>query len=101
MPHEQPKTRERVMWRAKTILSLAMAILIASAFLVVAQDRVEIAAATPDTGTQNPGSPPNAALGGMDGMVEASFGAAGLEQNPYNNIDGVPTFGAFARTGRR
>jgi hypothetical protein len=26
---------------------------------------------------------------------------AALEQNPYNNIDGVPTFGAFARTESR
>jgi hypothetical protein len=75
--------------------------LIASAFLVVAQDRVDVAATTPDTATQSPGSPLNAAVGGMDGLVEASFGAAVLQQNPYDNIDGVPTFGAFARTGSR
>jgi hypothetical protein len=88
------------MSRARTILCLAIAMLIASAFLVVAQDRIDIAAVTPDTETQGPGSPPNAAAGGMNGGVEASFGAAALEQNPYNNIDGVPTFGAFARTSR-
>ena len=89
------------MSRAKTILCLAIAMLIASAFLVVAQDRVDIAAAASDSGPQAPGTPLNAAAGGMDGLVEASFGAAALEQNPYNNIDGVPTFGAFARTGSR
>lgn len=89
------------MSRARTILCLAIAMLIASAFLVVAQDRINIAAVTPDSGTQNPGSPLNAAAGGMDGIDEASFGAAALERNPYNNIDGVPTFGAFARTGSR
>ena len=89
------------MSRAKTILCLAIAMLIASAFLVVAQDRIDVAAAMPDTGTQAPGTPPTAAVGSMDGLVEASFGAAALEQNPYNNIDGVPTFGAFARTGSR
>jgi hypothetical protein len=75
--------------------------LVASAFLVVAQDRVDLAAATPDTGMQIPDLPLNAAVGGMDGIVEASFGAVDLEQNPYNNIDGVPTFGAFARTKSR
>jgi len=75
--------------------------LIASAFLVVAQDRIDIAAVTPDTGTRSPGSPLNTAAGSMDGSVEASFGPAALEQNPYDNIDGVPTFGAFARTGSR
>jgi hypothetical protein len=69
--------------------------LIASAFLVVAQDRVDIAAVAVDTGTQIPSAPLNTAVGGM---VEASFDAAAAEQNPYNNIDGVPTFGAFART---
>ncbi len=89
------------MSRAKTILCLAIAMLIASAFLVVAQDRVDVAAATPDTTTQLPGSPLNAAVGGMDGLVEASFGATVLEQNPYDNIDGVPTFGAFARAVSR
>jgi hypothetical protein len=89
------------MSHAKTIFCLAIAMLIASAFLVVAQDRVDIAAATPDSATQTPGTPLNAAPGGMEGLVEASFGAAALEQNPYNNIDGVPTFGAFARTGNR
>jgi hypothetical protein len=89
------------MSRAKTILCLAIAMLVASAFLVVAQDRVDLAAATPDTGTQIAGAPLNAAVGGMDDIVEASFGAADLEQNPYNNIDGVPTFGAFARTKSR
>ena len=89
------------MSRAKTILCLAIAMLIASAFLVVAQDRIDIAAVTPDTAMQSPGSPLNAAAQGMDGIVEASFGAAALEQNPYNTIDGVPTFGAFARTGSR
>jgi hypothetical protein len=89
------------MSRAKTILCLAIAMLVASAFLVVAQDRVEIAAVTPDTGTQVPDLPLNAAVGGRDGIVETSFGAAALEQNPYNNIDGVPTFGAFARTESR
>ena len=89
------------MSRAKTILCLAIAMLIASAFLVVAQDRVDIAAAAPDSGPQAPGTSLNAAAGGMDGPVEASFGAAALEPNPYNNIDGVPTFGAFARIGSR
>jgi hypothetical protein len=89
------------MSRAKTILCLAIAMLIASAFLVVAQDRVDTAAAAPDSGPQVPGTRLNAAAGSMDGLVEASFGAAALEQNPYNNIDGVPTFGAFARTGSR
>jgi hypothetical protein len=87
------------MSRAKTILCLAIAMLVASAFLVVAQDRIEIAAVAPETGRQIPGAPLN--VGGMDGIVEASFGAAALEQNPYNNIDGVPTFGAFARTESR
>ena len=89
------------MSRAKTILCLAIAMLIASAFLVVAQDRVDTAAAPPDSGTQTAGTSLNAAVGGMDGLVEASFGAAALEPNPYNNIDGVPTFGAFAPTGSR
>jgi hypothetical protein len=89
------------MSRAKTILCLAIAMLVASAFLVVAQDRVDLAAATPDTGTQIPDLPLHAAVGGMGGVAEASFGAAALEQNPYNNIDGVPTFGAFARTESR
>jgi hypothetical protein len=88
------------MSRAKTILCLAIAMLIASAFLVVAQDRVDVAA-TSDSGTQTAGTPLSAAVGGTDGLVEASFGAAALEQNPYYNIDGVPTFGAFARTGSR
>ncbi len=87
--------------RAKTILCLAIAMLVASAFLVVAQDRVDLAAATPDTGMQIPGAPLNAAVSGMDGIVEASVGAAALEQNPYNNIDGVPTFGVFARNESR
>ena len=89
------------MSRARTILCLAIAMLIASAFLVVAQDRIDIAAVTPDTETQRPGSPLNATAGGTDGIVEASSGAAALEQNPYNNIDGVPTFGAFTRTRSR
>jgi hypothetical protein len=89
------------MSHAKTIFCLAVAMLVASAFLVVAQDRVDIAAATPDSVTQTPVSPLNAAVGGMDGLVETSFGAAALQQNPYDNIDGVPTFGAFARPGRR
>jgi hypothetical protein len=89
------------MSRAKTILCLAIAMLIASAFLVVAQDRVDLAAATPDSGSQIPSTPLNAAVGGIDGLVEASFGAADPEHNPYNNIDGVPTFGAFAPTGSR
>jgi hypothetical protein len=89
------------MSHAKTILCLAIAMLIASAFLVVAQDRVDIAAVTPDSGTQTQVAPLNGAVGGMDGPVEAPFGAAALEQNPYNNIDGVPTFGAFARTRSR
>ena len=89
------------MSRAKTILCLAIAMLVASAFLVVAQDRVDLAAATLDSGTRIPGAPLNAAVGGMGGGVEPSFGAAALEQNPYNNIDGVPTFGAFARTESR
>jgi hypothetical protein len=89
------------MSRAKTILCLAMAMLVASAFLVVAQDRVDLAAATPDSGTRIPGEPLDAATGGMDGIVEASLGAAALEPNPYNNIDGVPTFGAFARPESR
>jgi hypothetical protein len=89
------------MSRAKTILCLAIAMLVASAFLVVAQDRVEIAAVAADTRTQSPGTPLNAATGSMDGIVAAPFGAAALEQNPYNNIDGVPTFGAFARTESR
>ena len=86
------------MSRAKTIFCLAIAMLVASAFLVVAQDRIDLAAATPDSGTQIPGAPLNAAV---DGVIEASLGAAALEQNPYNNIDGVPTFGAFTRTGSR
>ena len=89
------------MSRTRTTVCLAIAMLIASAFLVVARDRVDVAAVTPDIGTQSPGSPLSAASGGMNGLVEASFGAAALEQNPYNNIDGVPTFGAFARTGGR
>jgi hypothetical protein len=89
------------MSRTRTILCLAIAMLMASAFLVVAQDRIDIAAVTPDTETQGPGSPLRDAVGGMDGLVEASFGAAALEQNPYNNIDGVPTFGAFAPAGSR
>jgi hypothetical protein len=89
------------MSRARTILCLAIAMLIASAFLVRAQDRIDIAALTSDSGTQGPGSPLNAAAGRMDGIAEVSFGAGTLEQNPYNNIHGVPTFGAFARTGSR
>ena len=89
------------MSRAKTILCLAIAMLVASAFLVVAQDRVDLAAATPDSGAQIPSAPPSAAVGGTGGGAEASRGAAALEQNPYNNIDGVPTFGAFARTESR
>jgi hypothetical protein len=89
------------MSRAKAILCLAIAMLIASAFLVVAQDRVDVAAVAPDTATRIPSSPLNAAVGATDGPVEASLGAAALEQNPYNNIDGVPTFGAFARIGSR
>ena len=81
------------MSRARAILCLATAMLVASAFLVVAQDRVDLAAATPDSGTRIPGEPLDAAAG----IVEAALGAAALEPNPYNNIDGVPTFGAFAR----
>lgn len=89
------------MSRARTILCLAIAMLITSAFLVVAQDRVDVAPVAPDTGTPMPGAPLNASVGGTDGPVEAWFGAAALQQNPYNNIDGVPTFGAYARSGSR
>lgn len=89
------------MLHAKTVFSLAIGMLIASAFLVVAQDRIDLAAATPGAVTQTPGLPLNAAVGRTDGMVEASFGAAALEETSYNNIDGVPTFGAFAQAGSR
>ena len=88
------------MSHAKAILCLAIAMLIVSAFLVVAQDRVDVAIHTNDAGTQSPGSPLNAAVGGTNG-IGASVDAGPEEQNPYNNIDGVPTFGAFARSGSR
>jgi hypothetical protein len=87
------------MSRARTILCLAIALLITSAFLVVAQDRIDVAAATSDSATRIPRAPLNTAVGRMDGPVEAPSGAEALEQNPYGNLDGVPTFGAFARTG--
>jgi len=70
------------MSRARTILCLAIAMLIASAFLVVAQDRIDIAAVTPDTETQRPGSPLNATAGGTDGIVERRPARAAWNRTP-------------------
>jgi hypothetical protein len=85
------------MSHTKTVFSLAIAMLIASAFLVVAQDRIDVAAVTPDAITQIPGSSLNSAIGSTQEPVEATLGPADLEPKPYNTIDGVPLFGVFQR----
>jgi hypothetical protein len=90
------------MSRTNTI-GLALAILIASAFLVAARDTsttIEVAnypAVTNDVEPQAAARAPRAALNGISGSVEASFGVSALAENAYdfNNLDGIPGFGTL------
>jgi hypothetical protein len=89
-----------------TTIGLAVAILIASAFLVAARDTsktIEVAnypALTNEVEPQVVARTPRAALNGISGSVEASFGVSALAENAYdfNNIDGIPGFGTLPPT---
>ncbi len=80
------------MSRAKTVLTLAIVMLVASAFLVVAQDS-DLTAGARNAERQLMRAPPNAAA---DGAVEASFSPGQIDPTPYP-IDSIPLFEAFAQ----